>query len=63
MKVVISLEKVPLTIEIEGSDDAMSEIGTIVEATLARMKKVWLDSLKRQRNLLMKKQRKVRNEN
>ena len=58
MKVVISLEKVPLTIEIEGSDDAMSEIGTIVEATLARMKKVWLDSLKRQAKLVDEKTKK-----
>lgn len=51
MKVVISLEKVPLTIEIEGSDEAMVEIGTIVEDSFVRMKKVWLDSLKRQAKL------------
>ena len=51
MKVVISLEKVPLTVKIEGSDDAMSDIGIIVEDSLARMKKIWLDHLKRQTKL------------
>ena len=55
MKVVITLKKVPLTVEIEGTDEAMNDIGIIVENTLSRMKKVWLDTLKRQAKLLEEK--------
>lgn len=51
MKVSISLDSIPLKVELEGDDVAMAEIGVIVEDTLARMKRVWLDSLKRQAKL------------
>ena len=56
MKVVITLKKVPLIVEIEGSDEAMNDIGIIVENILSRMKKVWLDTLKRQAKLMEEKQ-------
>jgi hypothetical protein len=51
VKISISLESIPLKVEIEGDDVAMTEIGIIIEDTLARMKKVWLDTLKRQTKL------------
>lgn len=55
MKISISLESIPLKVEIEGDDVAMTEIGIIIEDTLARMKKVWLDTLKRQTRLAEEK--------
>ena len=55
MKIVISLESIPLKVEIEGADSAMAEVGIIVEDSLARMKKVWLDHLKRQTKLTEEK--------
>ena len=59
MKVSISLESIPLKVELEGDDVAMTEIGTIVEDTFVRMKKVWLETLKRQTKLTEKKQNEV----
>jgi len=55
VKVVISLQKVPLTVQIEGKDDAMTEIGTVLEQVLASMKRIWLESLKKQTKLMEEK--------
>jgi hypothetical protein len=55
VKILISLESVPLKVEIEGDDVAMTEIGIIIEDTLSKMKKVWLDTLKRQTKLAEEK--------
>ena len=40
MKIVISLESIPLKVEIEGADSAMAEVGLIVEGSIATLKKV-----------------------
>lgn len=51
MKVTISLDKPKVTVVIEGSDTALAEISDVVEQALAKMKKVWLDTIKRQTKL------------
>jgi len=51
MKVTISLDKPKMIVVIEGSDNSMDEMGALLEETFARMKKVWLDHLKRQTKL------------
>lgn len=48
MKITISLDKPKVTIVIEGSDTSLAEISDVVEQALAKMKKVWLDTIKRQ---------------
>lgn len=51
MKVTISLDKPKMVVMIEGSDNSMAEMGALLEETFARMKRVWLDYLKRQTKL------------
>lgn len=51
MKVTISLDKPKMVVVIEGSDNSMEEMGTLLEEAFTRMKRVWLDYLKRQTKL------------
>lgn len=51
MKVTITLDKPKVTVVIEGSDTALAEISDVIEQALAKMKKVWLDTIKRQTKL------------
>lgn len=51
MKVTISLDKPKMVVVIEGSDSSMDEMGTLLGETFVRMKRVWLDYLKRQTKL------------
>ena len=51
MKVTISLDKPKMLVVIEGSDASLAEISDIVEQALTKMKKVWLDTIKRQTKL------------
>ena len=51
MKVTISLDKPKMVVVIEGSDNSMDEMGTLLEEAFTRMKRVWLDYLKRQTKL------------
>ncbi len=44
MKVVISLDKPKIQIVVEGADASLSEIGDVVEQSLMKIKKVWLDA-------------------
>ena len=48
MKVTISLDKPKILAVIEGSDQSLSEISDVVEQALVKLKKVWLDTIKRQ---------------
>lgn len=57
MKVTISLDKPKMVVVIEGSDNSMDEMGTLLEEAFARMKRVWLDYLKRQTKLTEEKQK------
>jgi len=56
MKVTISLDKPKVTVVIEGSDQSLSEISDVVEQALVKMKKVWLDTIKRQTKLAQEKE-------
>jgi len=51
MKVTISLDKPKILVVIEGSDASLSEMSDVVEQALTKMKKVWLDTIKRQTKL------------
>jgi len=51
MKVTISLDKPKILVVIEGSDQSLSEISDVVEQALVKLKKVWLDTIKRQTKL------------
>jgi len=51
MKVIISLDKPKVSIVIEGTDTSMNEISDVVEQALVKIKKVWLDYIKRQTKL------------
>ncbi len=51
MKVTISLDKPKMVVVIEGSDNSMEEMGTLLEEAFTRLKRVWLDYLKRQTKL------------
>lgn len=55
MKVTISLDKPKMVVVIEGSDSTMEELGTLLEEAFTRMKRVWLDYLKRQTKLAEEK--------
>jgi len=48
MKIVISLESIPVKVEIEGADDSMGAMIDVVSETLIRFRKIWLETLKRQ---------------
>ena len=51
VKVTISLDKPKVTVVIEGSDTSLAEISDVVEQALVKLKKVWLDTIKRQTKL------------
>jgi len=51
VKVTISLDKPKMVVVIEGSDNSMEEMGTLLEEAFTRLKRVWLDYLKRQTKL------------
>jgi hypothetical protein len=51
MKVTISLESIPVKVEIEGSDDSMAIMVDVASETLIRLRKIWLDTIKRQTKL------------
>ena len=51
MKVTISLDKPKVVIVIEGSDTSLAEVSDVVEQALVKIKKVWLDYIKRQTKL------------
>jgi len=51
MKVTISLDKPKVSIVIEGTDTSMIEVSELVEQALIKIKKVWLDYIKRQTKL------------
>ena len=55
MKVTISLDKPKMIVVIEASDTSMEEMGTLLEEAFTRMKRVWLDYLKRQTKLTEEK--------
>jgi len=55
VKVTISLDKPKMVVVIEGSDNSMDEMGTLLEEAFTRMKRVWLDYLKRQTKLTEEK--------
>ena len=51
MKVTISLDKPKVSVVIEGSDTSLAEVSDVVEQSLVKIKKVWLDYIKRQTKL------------
>lgn len=51
MKISISLESIPVKVEIEGSDDSMGIMVDVASETLVRLRKIWLDTVKRQTKL------------
>lgn len=51
MKITISLESIPVRVVIEGSDESMSMMVDVASETLVRLRKIWLDTLKRQTKL------------
>ena len=51
MKIIISLESIPVRVEIEGSDESMAMMVDVASETLVRLRKIWLDTLKRQTKL------------
>ena len=51
MKVTISLDRPKVQVVIEGSDASLAEISDVVEQALVKIKKVWLDYIKRQTKL------------
>jgi len=58
MKITISLESIPVRVEIEGSDESMAMMVDVASETLVRLRKIWLDTLKRQTKLPEKEERK-----
>jgi hypothetical protein len=51
VKISISLESIPVKVEIEGSDDSMAIMVDVASETLVRLRKIWLDTVKRQTKL------------
>lgn len=51
MRIVVSLESIPIKVEIEGSDDSMAIMVDVASETLIRLRKIWLDTIKRQTKL------------
>ena len=51
MKITFSLDKPKMVIIIEGPDSSMNDLGEVVEQVLQKMKKSWLDTIKRQTKL------------
>jgi len=58
MKITISLESIPVRVEIEGSDESMAMMVDVASETLVRLRKVWLDTIKRQMKLPETEERK-----
>ena len=55
MKITVSLTNVPLSITIEASDDISREMIDFVGKTLLKMREVWLNAVKCQMKLKVKK--------
>ena len=51
MKISISLESIPVKVEIEGSDDSMGIMVDVASETLVRLRRIWLDTVKHQTKL------------
>lgn len=51
MKITIKLANVPLTVEIEAPDESMSYMADVIAQTFEKMRKAWLETLKRQTKL------------
>jgi len=48
MKITISLESIPVRVEIECSDESMAIMVDVASETLVRLRKIWLNSIMRQ---------------
>lgn len=59
MKITIWLESIPIKVEIEGSDDSMATMVDVASETLFRLRKIWLDTIKRQTKLKTDEEKKV----
>ena len=46
MKIKISLENIPISIEIEGSDEITKDMIDFVTKTLFKLREVWLNAIK-----------------
>lgn len=51
MKISVCLESIPIKVEIEGSDESMATMVDVASETLIRLRKIWLDTIKRQTKL------------
>jgi hypothetical protein len=51
VKISISLESIPVKVEIEGSDDSMAIMVDVASETLVRLRRIWVDTVKRQTKL------------
>lgn len=56
MKITITLKNVPLSIVMEGSDEEMANMVDVATETMVKMKKIWLNTLKRQTELKLEKE-------
>ncbi|MCJ7634209.1 hypothetical protein MUP77_17700 [Candidatus Bathyarchaeota archaeon] len=59
MKITVSLESIPIKVEIEGSDDSMATMVDVASETLFRLRKIWLDTIKRQTKLKPDEEKKI----
>jgi len=51
LKISVCLESIPIKVEIEGSDESMATMVDVASETLIRLRKIWLDTIKRQTKL------------
>ncbi len=56
MKITITLKSIPLAITLEGSDEEMEHMVDVAAETMIRMRKIWLNTLKRQTKLKTEKE-------
>lgn len=59
MRIVISLESIPIKVEIEGADDSMGMMVDVAYETLIRLRRIWLDTIKRQTKLKTDEEKQV----
>jgi len=59
VKISISLESIPVKVEIEGSDDSMGIMVDVASETLVRLRRIWLDTVKRQTKLKLDEAKQV----
>ena len=62
MKISISLDSIPVKVEIEGSDDSMATMVDVASETLVRLRRIWLDTIKRQTKLKIEEAKQVERE-